>query len=53
MKDASHHPKKLQKKILREIRKDSNHINGKSKEGVVAMTADFQDYNMRKQPRAI
>lgn len=49
MKDASHHPKKLQKKILREMRRVSNQINGKSKEGVVAMTTDYQNNNLRNQ----
>lgn len=42
MKDAIHHPKKVQKKILREFKKDT--LRG----GGVAMTADFQNYNPRK-----
>lgn len=52
MKDASRHPKKLQKKILRETRKD-NYINGKSKEGAVAMSTDFTQNGLRSLPRSV
>jgi hypothetical protein len=53
MKDASHHPKKLQKKILRETRKETNHLNGKGKEGAVAMSIDYNPNGFRSLPRNV